>query len=466
MKASQGKWVLARHLAYLQRKILEVVSGKIRFLIVEMPPRHGKSEFISKYTTSWFMGNFPDKRIILASYEADFAASWGRKARNLLEEYGEEVFGVKIDKRSNAGNRWALAGHEGEMVTAGVGGAITGKGADLFIIDDPVKNASEAVSQTIQQRNIDWYESTARTRLEPGGGMIIIMTRWHDNDLVGAVLERAKEDPDGDQWVRVTFPAIALGEDELGRTENEALWPARYDIKDLLKIKSSMDQSWWDSLYQQDPVPPGGLIINEDDWQWYNWTDIKDEDLVFKFQSIDSAEKENAWNDDSVITDWGLTSDGKIVFRGGYAKRMKYSKLKECVTAKYWEYKPTVVGIEDKSSGTQLIQELQEDTSIPIIPIQNGNIDKEMNCRLAEPTVAAHKVYLPYNAPPDVKKAVETMLGQFKRFPKGKNDDWVDSGVNAIRFLARQTVKYAPVTGEDRLIMKLGLAPANARGIW
>ena len=185
---SKGKWIPARHLLYTSKKLVDVSARRIKGLIVTEPPRHGKSELISKYFPAWYLGLFPDERIILTSYEADFAASWGRKARDIIEEYGEELFGIQVRQDSSAANRWGIQGYEGGMNTAGAGGPITGKGGNLIIIDDPFKNAEEANSKTIRDKVWEWYKSTLYTRLEPNGVLVIIQTRWHEDDLVGRLL--------------------------------------------------------------------------------------------------------------------------------------------------------------------------------------------------------------------------------------------------------------------------------------
>jgi predicted phage terminase large subunit-like protein len=252
-------------------------------IIVEMPPRHGKSEICSKYTPPWYIGCFPGHRVALASYEADFASSWGRAGRDLLEEWGPSLFAMEVDRRSSAADRWGVRRmtrgrprkDPGGMITTGVGGPITGKGADLLIIDDPFKNFQEAQSKTIRNRVWNWWLSTARTRLEPGGVVIIIMTRWHEDDLIGRLLAASGESPQGtghplydplaDKWIRIRYPAIAEGEDFLGRRPGEALWPERYHEEALARIKASVGAYIWGALYQQRPAPlEGGMF--ERDW--------------------------------------------------------------------------------------------------------------------------------------------------------------------------------------------------------
>lgn len=208
--ATEGAWQPARHLAYLDQAIVESLEaaarGEQEGLVVSMPPQHGKSELCSKFLPAWFLGVYPTRRVILTSYEADFAASWGRKARDLLDQHGH-LFGVRVSKRSSAASRWDIEGQGGGMMTAGVGGPITGKGAHLLIVDDPVKNDEEARSATNRQRQWEWWQSVATTRMRPGGLIVVIQTRWHRDDLTGRILEHAQRK--GTKWRQVKFPAIA-----------------------------------------------------------------------------------------------------------------------------------------------------------------------------------------------------------------------------------------------------------------
>lgn len=184
---SNGVWQLQPHLHHLNLKLLDVAKGRCPRLIINMPPRHGKSELVSKHFPAWYLGTYPRKKIILASYEATFAQTWGRAARDLLDEYGQEIFGVGVNQNTRAAGYW-MTTEGGHMWSVGVGGAVTGKGTDLLIIDDPVKNDQEANSPTYREKTWNWYRATARTRLQPGGAIIIIQTRWHCDDLTGRLL--------------------------------------------------------------------------------------------------------------------------------------------------------------------------------------------------------------------------------------------------------------------------------------
>jgi len=235
----------------LDRAITDTLAGVdgIRRLIVTMPPRHGKSELCSKFLPAWFLGTYPDKRVILSSYGASFASEWGSKARNILKSSGASLFGVRVSPSPSARDRWDIAGRDGGMRTAGVGGDLTGRGAHLLIIDDPIKNAEEAASATMRNNAWEWWVSTASTRLEPDASVIVIQTRWHQDDLAGRLLNDAQQ-TGGRPWRIVNMPAI--GDD------GQALWPERFPLEELRQIQRDKGTYWWSALYQQRPTPPDG----------------------------------------------------------------------------------------------------------------------------------------------------------------------------------------------------------------
>lgn len=248
------------HLELLNRKLLDVAAGRTKRLLVTCPPRHGKSMLTSHIFPAWFMGTFPRQRLLLTSYEANFAAHWGAKARDLLAEVGEDVWGIGVSRKRSASSWWATT-QGGDMMTAGAGGAITGKGGHLGIIDDPFKNQDEANSPLQREKVWQWYLATFYTRIEPGGAIILIQTRWHEDDLAGRVLQH-------EQWEQIDFPALAIDEgDALGRKPGEALWPARYSREQLEDIRDRLGPYWWNSLYQQSPVPPEGALFKRDWFQ-------------------------------------------------------------------------------------------------------------------------------------------------------------------------------------------------------
>ncbi len=244
---------------YLDRAVTETIRTGGRLIISE-PPRHGKSYFLSGYVPAWYLGTFPDARVMFGSYEADFAAQWGRRSRSLLEEHGH-LFGVNVSPASSAANRWDIAGAEGGMQTAGVGGPFTGKGAHLLIVDDPVKGYEEAASETWREKTWEWWLQNAYTRLEPGGAAIVIGTRWHEDDLIGRILANQGG---GESWREVRLPALAEDGDPLGRAAGEALWPERYPRHVLERIRGTIGDHRFSALYQQRPTAiEGGTFRRE-----------------------------------------------------------------------------------------------------------------------------------------------------------------------------------------------------------
>lgn len=250
---SHGQHEPVRHFRYVNKILKRLAHGNGGRVIVPWPRRHGKSTFCSHYNAAWFLGTFPDRRIILASYESDLATYWGRQVRNTFEEWAPHIWGLSVDKNRSAASDWAIAGHRGGMRSVGIGGGSVGFGCDLLIIDDFCKNAEQAMSAVYRERVWEWYKSSARPCLEPGGRVLIPNTRWHEEDLVGKLLAERE-----DKWEIVRLPAIAEEDDPLERDAGEALWPSRIPIEELEEIRLDMGPMWFDAEYQQVPQPEGG----------------------------------------------------------------------------------------------------------------------------------------------------------------------------------------------------------------
>lgn len=264
------------HLKLLDHEIVALVEQWPGYedydgIIFTVPPRHGKSFKVSQYTPAWYLGNNPSHQVAVCSYEADFAASWGRKAREVLEARGPEVFNVEVDHSSRAAAQWRCREIKrgrplwGGMITAGIGGPLTGRGVNLLVIDDPVKNAQEAHSKTKRDGVWNWYTSTAATRLEPGGKIIVIMTRWHDDDLAGRLIKEMEAE--GWKFLVINLPAIALPNDPLGREPGEALWRERYDEERLEKIMKGLGPYVWNALFQGKPAYGSGGFFDPLDFR-------------------------------------------------------------------------------------------------------------------------------------------------------------------------------------------------------
>lgn len=362
-----GRFHRFRHIQFLDNKIAEAVSRGNGRLVISMPPRHGKSWLTSIYTPAWFLSLWPDRNVILTSYEATFAATWGRQVRNLIQEHGSTL-GVNLAVDSLASDKWNTSAGGG-MITAGIGGPITGRGGHLIIVDDPVKNSEEAFSENIQQRNIEWFNSTLYTRAEPGASIIILMTRWHERDLAGYLLNE-HEDP----WEEIKLPAIAEEGDPLGRNLGEALCPERYDVDALEQIRTAVGSRVWEGLYQQRPVAIGGNIIRG---AWFTrYTTLP----KIKYRKIfaDTAQKTGERNDFSVFECWGMGADGKLYLIDLLRNKWEAPELERQAIA-FWHkhnnqsaYPIGSFGqlrqmvCEDAASGTALIQKIKYMNQIPI----------------------------------------------------------------------------------------------------
>lgn len=276
---SRGRWLPAPHLRLIEQACLHTIATGGR-LIISASVRHGKTELVSRWLTAWYLGTHPHNRVILAGHEADFAASHGRAARDILTEHGHR-FGITVNPRSDAANRWDLAHpHTGGMLTIGVGGSPIGRGADLAVIDDPLKSYEAAMSPLVRRRIKEWWAGTMESRIEPGGAAIIIMARWHEDDLAGWLLTEAP-----DQWDQIRLPAIADDlDDPMGRNVGEPLWPERFDLAELhrrrVATSLAVGESVWLAQYQQTPTTPTGGIFPGDRWQFapainVGWRDIR-----------------------------------------------------------------------------------------------------------------------------------------------------------------------------------------------
>lgn len=442
---SDGAWIMAPHLKLLSQKIVDVATGRLPRLIVTMPPRHGKSELISRFTPAWYLGRFPERKVILASYSDQFAASWGRGARDVLEDIGDRLFNVTVNSETRGGQHWELNPpvdrrvlRAGVMTTAGVGGGITGKGANLMVIDDPVKNAQDAHSKIIRDTQWDWWLSTARTRLQPGAGVILVMTRWHEDDLAGRFLASQDE-----HWEILNFPAIAelpKGEDEgtwrdeLDRAAGDALWPSMYPIDNLKATERAMGNYWFGAMYQQRPAPAEGNMFKRADFRRYTrdaatgiltlHTDAGDRvfDIGYgrKFQTVDAAGSSKQDSDFTVVSTWVITPEKDLVWLDMEAVRFDSLDVGGFVKRKFNEFKVGLIGVERIGFGLTVIQELIRD-GLPVMRLEPDQ-DKVSRALPAVARTSEHRVYIPSQA-----EWVDEALSQLVGFPNATNDDIVDT---------------------------------------
>ena len=434
---SRGAYTRPRHIDYLSDHIAEVAVRPL-FLVITIPPQHGKSELVSHYTPVWFLKRYPWKKVGLASYEAQYASEWGGKAKDTINDNADEL-GLQLRQDTKAKGRWNLRGYGGGMFTAGVGGPFTGRGFDLIVIDDPIKNDQEALSDVYRRRNWNWYRSVVRTRLAPGGSIIVVMTRWHEQDLAGALLGNPPEeegeeaileaDVEPDAWECINLPALAEDKDPLGRKPGEALWPERYDETALKKSRLAAGPFWWTSQYRGKPQPEGGGIIKTG---WFR--SYEDEDLPNTFSRVvqiwDTAQKEKQRHDRSACLTIGQANNPRRYYLLDlYVARLIYPDLVRAAEAQYDKWNPDHVIIEDKSSGISLIQQFRRDTKIPIRAIKAVD-DKVTRAHTTTGIMEAGQVLIPRHA-----SWLADFLKEIGDFPTGAHDDIVDVLVHGLRFL-------------------------------
>jgi predicted phage terminase large subunit-like protein len=422
-------FVGGRHHALVAKKFEGIADGSIKRLIINMAPRHTKSEFASYLLPSWFLGKFPHKKVIQTSNTADLAVGFGRKVRNLVgsEQYSTVFPDVHLRQDSKAAGRWAT-NKEGEYFAIGVGGTVTGKGADLLIIDDPHSEqeaAQAAGNPEIYDKVYEWYTSGPRQRLQPGGAIVIVMTRWGESDLTGRVVQDAIKREKGEDWEVIELPAIL--------PSGKPLWPEFWSLEELEALREELPASKWNAQYQQSPTGEEGAIIKRE-W-WKRWKLDRAPTCEFIIQSWDTAFTKGERNDYSACTTWGVfhlnedPSDVNVILLDGYKKRMEFPELKETAHRMYLEWEPDAFVVEAKASGLPLIFELRR-MGIPVSEYtpSRGN-DKFVRLNSVTDLFNSGKVWAP-----DTKWADE-VIEEMAIFPNGAHDDYVDSSTQAlIRF--------------------------------
>jgi predicted phage terminase large subunit-like protein len=409
----------AHHKIYAE-KLQAVADGKIKRLIINMPPRHTKSEFASYLFPTWLMGRDPTKKIIQATHTAELAVGFGRKVKNLIEnEDFQDIFpDVKLAVDAKASGRWSTnAG--GEYYAVGVGGALAGRGADLAIIDDPVSE-QDALSSTALDTIYEWYTSGPRQRLQPGGSIIIVMTRWSIRDLTAKVLAKQSE-KGADKWEIVEFPAIM--------PSGKSLWPEYWKLEELEGVKASIPVGKWNAQYMQNPTAEEGAIIKREWWQ--KWEKEDPPECNYIIQSYDTAFSKSDRADYSAVTTWGIftepkTNEEHIMLLDAVKGRWEFPQLKEEANELYKLYDPDMVLIEQKGSGMPLTQELRR-MGIPVTPFTpSRGADKFTRMHSCAPVFESGMVWCP-----DTNFADEVME-ECASFPNGEHDDLADSMTQAI----------------------------------
>ena len=433
------EFIEGRHHKEIADKFNKIASGKIKRLIINMPPRHTKSEFASFLLPAWMVGRKPDLKIIQTTHTTELAIRFGRKAKVLIDspEY-QRVFETRLDPDSQAAGKWETE-QKGEYYAAGVGSAITGRGADLLIIDDP-HSEQDAMNPEAMERAYEWYTSGPRQRLQPGGAIVLVMTRWNQKDLTGKLLN-AQKTLKADQWDVVEFPAIL--------PSNKPIWPEYWKLKELEGVKASLSIGKWNAQWMQNPTAEEGSILKREWWKLWDKPSIPP--LQHIIQSYDTAFSKKETADYSAITTWGVfypseDSAANLILLDAMKERLEFPELRKVALEQYQYWNPDTVIIEGKASGMPLTYELRK-IGIPVINFTpSKGQDKHSRVNAVSPMFESGMIWAP-----DEEYADE-VIEECASFPYGDNDDLVDSTTQAImRFRQAGFVKLPDDYEEDSL---------------
>jgi len=406
------------HHRHVAQKFNDLATGKLKRLIVNMPPRHTKSEFASYLLPAWMVGRNPKLKIIQATHTGELAIKFGRKAKHLIdsEEY-HKIFDTRLQEDSKAAGRWETA-QGGEYFAAGVGGAITGRGADLLIIDDP-HSEQDAMSPSALENAYEWYTSGPRQRLQPGAAIVLVMTRWSTKDLT-AMLLKAQKEVKGDQWTVIEFPAIL---------DHGPVWPEYWSLDELEKVKATLPTAKWNAQFMQNPTSEEGAIIKRE-W-WRPWEEDWIPPLQHVIQSYDTAYMKKETADFSAITTWGVFKPSEdepvnLLLLDAIKGRYEFPELRRIALEQYKYWNPETVIIEAKATGLPLTYELRQmDIPVTNFTPSKGN-DKHVRVNACAPLFESGMIWAPD------QKFAEEVIEECAAFPYGDHDDLVDSMTQAV----------------------------------
>lgn len=420
-------FIAGRHHSRMAEAFERVARGELKRLIINMPPRHTKSEFASYLLPAWFLGMYPGKKVIQTSHTAELAVGFGRKVRNLVdtENYHKIFPDLVLQSDSKAAGRWNTS-RGGDYFAIGVGGAVTGKGADLLIIDDPHSEQEAALAEInpdVYDKTYEWYTSGPRQRLQPGGAIVIVMTRWSKRDLTGQVLKAALQ-RGGEEWEIIEFPAIL--------PSGNPLWPEFWSLTELSALKEELPNSKWMAQYQQNPTSETSAIVKRE-W-WKIWESERPPQCEFVLMAWDTAFEKTQRADYSALTTWGVfyhpddtgIEQANIILLNAFRERMEFPKLKQCAIEHYKDWEPDSVIIEKKASGAPLIYEMRA-MGIPVQEFtpSKGN-DKISRLNAVSDLFASGRVWAPNT------HWAEEVIDEVASFPSGEHDDYVDSTTLAL----------------------------------
>jgi len=439
-------YMVGQHHLKLAQIFEDIANGKKKRVIVNIAPRHGKSELISYLAPAWFLGKYPQKKIIMASHTADLAVNFGRRVRNLVgsDDYKEIFPQVELQADSKSASRWGT-NFNGEYFAIGVGGALAGRGADLFIIDDPHSEQDAKTGRPdVFLPAWEWFQSGPLQRLMPGGAIVIVMTRWSKLDLTGQIEKQQEANDDVDKWEVIQFPAI--------KDDGESLWPEFWPVEELLSKKAALDIRYWNAQYMQNPVSEEGALIKR---EWWNiWEKDTPPECEFIIMSLDAAQEANNRADYNALTTWGVffneeVNNYNIILLNAIKKRLEFPELKKLVLEEYKAWEPDAFMVEKKSNGAALYQELRR-MGIPVGEFTPGKgQDKIARVNAISDLFSGGVVWAPSH------RWAKDVIEECNDFPSGLNDDLVDSTTLALlRFRQGGFIRLPNDEPEDDMLYK------------
>jgi predicted phage terminase large subunit-like protein len=428
----QADYKVGKHHRILSNLLMEIAAGKKDRVCVNIPPRHGKSQLVSIYFPAWFLGKFPNKKVMMVSHTTDLAVDFGRKVRNIVDSdaYKQIFPTVTLAADSKSAGRWNT-NVGGEYYACGIGSSIAGRGADLLLVDDP-HSEQDVINGNFDvfDKAYEWFTYGARTRLMPQGKVAIIQTRWHLDDLTGRVVKDMAMNTGSDQYEVVEFPAIIDTIDKTGAPTQKALWPEFYDLPALLRTKASMPLFQWNAQYQQNPTSEEASVVKRE-W-WKVWTKEDPPRCDYLIMSLDAAAEAHNRADFTALTTWGVFNNEEagayhIILLNSIKRRMEFPELKALALEEYKEWEPDAFIVEKKSNGVPLFQELRRQG----IPLQEYTPHRGSGDKLARLNSVADIVMSGLVWVPETRWA-EELVEEIAGFPFSSHDDLVDSTVMAL----------------------------------
>lgn len=443
------KWQEPDHILLLDALLLKLALRKIHRLIVNLPPRYGKSMLTSILFPFWYIGNYPNQNLMLVTYQNKLAQLWGKRIRQLFFSYGESLFNVSLDKADRSASTMTVAQHNGKIICVGSGGLLTGLGADAIVVDDPIKNNKEALSFHQRDSLWEWFKATLFTRLEPNGILLIVSTRWHEDDIIGRILasnkfveirkdniDNLEDENDAKTWFLLKLPAIAKENDPLGRRPGEPLWKERFDFDTLCEQRKVLGDFWFSALYQQEPIFSTGRIFKREKFRYFS---LHDKTIVFPkfdksgilnehillndcsiFATFDLAVRTTERSDYTVALVFAVSRNKDIFILDVVREKFEATDHLNLILSVFSRWKPILVGIESVQYQFSLVQVVRKQG----VPVKELKADRDKIARsLAIASwLDSGKVFFLKDAP---------WLGDFERelldFPDGSHDDQVDA---------------------------------------